>query len=68
VACSPCATDSDCQAGGNYCLGYAAGAACGVACAQDAACDDGYRCARLFTDPDLWYLPKQCIRRNSVCP
>ncbi len=68
VACKPCASDGDCGAGGNYCLGYAAGAACGVGCASDRACGDGYRCARLFTDPDLWYLPKQCVRRDYVCP
>jgi len=67
VACLPCDSDADCKAGGNYCLGYPTGAACGVACAHDTACPDGYRCARLFTDPDLWYLPKQCVRRDYSC-
>jgi hypothetical protein len=33
----------------------------------DSACGDGFRCARLFEDPDLFYLPKQCLRRDHVC-
>jgi len=68
VACTPCTTDEACGAGGNFCLNYAAGGACGVACTTDTACGDGYRCARLFDDPDLWYLPKQCVRRDFICP
>lgn len=67
VACQPCAQDSDCGGGGNFCLGYAGGAACGVACTTDAACGEGYRCGRITADPELWYLPKQCIRRDYVC-
>lgn len=67
VACTPCSSDADCGAGGNLCLGYGAGGACGVACTTDTACGEGYRCARLFDDPDLFYLPKQCVRRDYVC-
>lgn len=68
IACRPCSADADCGAGGNLCLGYAAGAGCGVACATDTACPDGYRCARLTDDPDQFYLPKQCVRRDYRCP
>jgi hypothetical protein len=68
IACSPCGSDADCGAGGNLCLGYAGGAACGVACSTDTACGPGYRCARLTSDPDLFYIPKQCVRRDYVCP
>jgi len=67
IACQPCETDADCGAGGNFCLGYSGGAACGVACTTDTACPDGYRCARLYDDPDLFYLPKQCVRRDYIC-
>ena len=68
IACKPCETDMDCGAGGNLCLGYrVGGAACGVACTTDSACPDGYRCARLVDDPDLFYLPKQCVRRDFIC-
>ncbi|MDF1561528.1 MAG: hypothetical protein P1V51_00715 [Deltaproteobacteria bacterium] len=67
MMCSGCETDADCGAGGNYCLAYSEGAACGVACTTDAACGQGYRCARLWDDPELFYLPKQCIRRDQVC-
>ena len=65
--CQPCSDDSQCGAGGNLCLGYGLGAACGIACATDSACPDGYRCARLVDDPDLFYLPKQCVKRDFVC-
>lgn len=68
VACQPCTQDTDCGAGGNFCLGYAGGAACGVACTTDTACGEGYRCGRITSNPELWYLPKQCIRRDYVCP
>jgi len=68
IACQPCASDLDCGAGGNMCLGYGAGPGCGVACATDTACPEGYRCARLTDDPDLFYLPKQCVRRDYRCP
>jgi len=67
IFCRPCQADADCGAGGNFCLGYPAGSACGVACTTDTACPDGYRCARLYDDPDLFYLPKQCIQRDYVC-
>lgn len=67
VACTPCSADSDCGAGGNFCLGYGDGAACGVACTTDTACGQGMRCARLWDDPDLFHLPKQCIPRDLSC-
>ncbi len=67
IACSPCTSDADCGAGGNMCLNYGTGAACGVACTTDTACGAGFRCARLFDDPDLFYLPKQCVRRDYTC-
>ncbi|MFT7623139.1 MAG: hypothetical protein ACI9WU_002316 [Myxococcota bacterium] len=67
VACDPCSSDSDCGAGGNLCLGYGTGNGCGVACATDTACPDGYRCARLIDDPELFYLPKQCVKRDHSC-
>jgi hypothetical protein len=67
IACRPCQTDADCGAGGNFCLGYADGGACGVACTTDSACGEGMRCARLWDDPDLFYLPKQCVARDMVC-
>jgi len=67
IACTPCSADNECGAGGNLCLGYPAGNACGVACTHDAACDPGYRCARLVDDPKLFYIPKQCVRRDYAC-
>jgi hypothetical protein len=68
AACTPCERDSDCGAGGNMCLGYPGGAACGVACSTDTACPDGFRCARLTDDPDMFHLPKQCLKKDYVCP
>jgi hypothetical protein len=67
VSCTPCVQDSDCGAGGNLCLGYPTGGACGVACTNDVACGPGFRCARLFEDPDQFYIPKQCVRRDYTC-
>ncbi|TNF37884.1 MAG: hypothetical protein EP329_01950 [Deltaproteobacteria bacterium] len=67
VACTPCATDADCAAGGNLCLGYPGGGRCGVACTTDTACGEGYRCARITDDEDLFYIPKQCVRRDLSC-
>lgn len=67
IACKPCQRDADCGAGGNFCLGYGDGAACGVACTQDSACGEGMRCARLWEDPELFYLPKQCVPRDLSC-
>lgn len=67
VACTPCRSDRDCSAGGNLCLNYGNGGFCGVACTTDTACGQGYRCARLFEDEDLWYIPKQCVRRDLTC-
>ena len=26
----------------------------------------GYRCTRITEDPDLFYIPKQCVRRNYL--
>ena len=39
----------------------------GFLSATDTACPDGYRCARLTDDPDLFYLPKQCVARDYEC-
>jgi hypothetical protein len=66
-ACSSCQTDSDCGAGGNLCLNFGDIAVCGVACTHDSACPNGYRCARLTDDPDLFYIPKQCVPRDYIC-
>ena len=68
IMCSPCSVDADCGAGGNLCLSYAGSAGCGVACTNDTACGPGYRCARLTDDPDMFYIPKQCVRRDYICP
>jgi hypothetical protein len=69
VACEVCETDADCPGGGNLCLGYGDdGGFCGVACTTDSACPDGYRCAVITDDPDLFYYPKQCVRRDMECP
>jgi hypothetical protein len=67
IACKPCTTDAQCGAGGNLCLGYGLGSSCGIACATDTACPDGYRCARLTDDPELFYIPKQCVKRDHMC-
>ncbi len=68
IACQPCWVDGDCGAGGNLCLGYGGGPACGVACASDTACPEGYRCARLYDLDEYWFIPKQCVRRDLICP
>jgi len=69
IACKPCTDDSECGAGGNLCLGYGGGAggSCGVACTTDTACPQGFRCARLTDDPDQFYIPKQCVKRDYIC-
>lgn len=67
IACKPCSEDAECGGGGNFCLGYASGSACGVACTTDTACGAGFRCARITSDPDLFYLPKQCVKRDYTC-
>ena len=67
MLCSPCRDASECGPGGNICLNIGGQGACGVACASDSACPDGYRCARLTDDPDLFHLPKQCIPRDYQC-
>ncbi len=67
IMCQPCWNDSQCGAGGNYCLGFADGGGCGVACTTDAACGQGYRCARIFDIDDQFYMPKQCVPRSLDC-
>jgi hypothetical protein len=67
MLCKSCQADGECGPGGNLCLGYNSGASCGVACTTDTACPQGYRCARLTEDPDLFHLPKQCVRRDYIC-
>lgn len=65
--CQSCQTSSDCGSGANFCLNYGGGAACGVACTDDAACGDGYQCISVDDDPELFYLPRQCVRTNLTC-
>ncbi|HIA01476.1 MAG TPA: hypothetical protein EYN06_08980 [Myxococcales bacterium] len=67
MLCRACQIDGDCGPGGNLCLGYNTGASCGVACTTDKACPDGFRCARITEDPDLFYLAKQCVKRSYSC-
>ncbi len=67
LLCSPCRDASECGPGGNICLNYQGQGGCGVACASDSACPAGFRCARLTDDPDLFYLPKQCVSRDYEC-
>ena len=67
LACRPCSRDSDCGAGGNYCLGFADGAACSVGCTTDAACGEGFRCARIFDIDDQFYIPRQCVPQSMSC-
>ncbi len=67
MLCASCRDASECGAGGNICLNIGGVGSCGVACTTDTACPDGFRCARLTDDPDLFYLPKQCIPRDYVC-
>lgn len=68
IACQPCVTDADCGAGGNLCINLGGQGFCGVACTTDTACPEGQRCARLTDDPDLFYIPRQCIPRDYTCP
>lgn len=67
VGCAPCSSDNECFAGGNLCLGYPEGGRCGIACTNDAACPDGYRCARLTDIEDEFWIAKQCVRRDLTC-
>lgn len=67
MLCSPCRDASECGPGGNICLNIGGQGGCGVACSTDVGCPDGYRCARLTDDPDLFHLPKQCIPRDYQC-
>lgn len=65
--CQSCETNDDCGAGANYCVDYEGGSACAVACTDSSACGEGYECAPLFDDPDLFYIPKQCVRTSLTC-
>ena len=67
MLCSPCRDASECGPGGNICLNFNGQGGCGVACSTDTACPDGFRCARLTDDPDLFHLPKQCVPRDYQC-
>ena len=67
LVCQSCASDADCGAGGNLCINYEGGAACGVACTDSFACGDGYECITLEDDPELFYVPKQCVRTSLSC-
>jgi hypothetical protein len=65
--CQACTSDADCGGGGNYCVNYEDGAACSVACTTSEACGEGYECAPIYDDPDLFYVPKQCVRSSRTC-
>ncbi len=65
--CRPCSDNTDCGAGGNYCMNYSNGNACGVGCTSDAACGAGFECITVFDDPDLFYVPKQCVATTLTC-
>ncbi len=67
LTCAPCSSDADCGAGGNFCMNYEDGSACGIACSHESACGDGFECISVFDDPDLFYMPKQCVRTNLTC-
>lgn len=65
--CAACETNADCGAGANFCLSYEGGGACAVACTDSSACGEGYDCISIFDDPDLFYMPKQCVRSSLTC-
>ena len=65
--CLPCDSNEDCGAGGNYCMNYAGGGACSVGCTTTEACGLGFECIQVFDDPDLFYIPKQCVATGSTC-
>lgn len=67
LMCGSCDSNADCGAGANYCMNYDDGPACAVACTDSSACGDGYDCISVFDDPDLFYVPKQCVRRQLTC-
>lgn len=67
LMCQPCSSSADCGGGGNECLNYEDGAACSVACTDSAACGEGFECIALHDDPDLFYIPKQCVRTSLTC-
>ncbi|MEZ4462049.1 MAG: hypothetical protein R3E66_20485 [bacterium] len=65
--CQSCTDNADCGGGGNFCVNYGDTPACSVACTTDAACGPGYECIALFDDPDLFYMPMQCVRTSQTC-
>lgn len=65
--CLPCTSNSDCGGGGNYCLNYSFGSACGVGCTTTEACGEGFECSMVFDDPELFYMPKQCVSTRNTC-
>ena len=65
--CRPCSDNAECGGGGNYCLNYSGGSACGVGCTSDAACGDGFECISVFDDPELFYVPRQCVASSLAC-
>lgn len=67
LMCQSCESDADCGAGGNLCVNYEGGAACAVACTDSFACGEGYECIALEDDPELFYIPKQCVRTSLSC-
>jgi hypothetical protein len=65
--CQTCDSNQDCGGGGNFCMNYGDTPSCGVACTTDAACGSGYQCIEVFSDPNMFYMPKQCVRLSLVC-
>jgi len=65
--CMPCRSNEDCGSGGNYCVNYRGGGACSVGCTTSEACGSGFECISLFDDPELFYIPKQCVATGSTC-
>jgi hypothetical protein len=67
VACTSCDAQSQCGAGGNFCLNLSGGSACGVACATSEACGEGSKCVSITDNPDQFYIPKQCVPETRQC-
>lgn len=65
--CQACSSNEDCGGGGNFCMNYSGASGCSVACTTDAACGPGYECIAVFDDPELFYMPRQCVRTSLTC-
>ncbi len=67
LLCGSCEVNEDCGGGGNVCVNYGDSPACSVACTTNAACGQGYECISLYDDPELFYMPRQCVRTSQSC-